>query len=658
MAGVSIFLCVCLWLQLVTGQFGIFNPRADRRFPTFGFTQNFLTNPNGVRNTLNNLFNPQRGPPNQYDQYRPNQYDQNRPIYNNQYDQNRPINNNGFEQNRPINNEYDQNRPINNNQFEQNRPINNNGFEQNRPINNEYDQNRPINNNQYEQNRPDYNPPNNVRFPNRGGETDIPQDNVNFGPEQPKPEILQPVNVPKEDETGYGFQNNGDQPNTGFLNNPDESSAKNEPTSAPFGNNQEGQDDLFSNKNGIPTAPPPLPPSTDLPKLTPVPPSESRNNFNFGSQGLFKESCTTIEGGIGSCISIVSCPTYVKLLQQVRTNPAAVQVLRKAHCGFDGSNPKVCCPLNTIPNTPPQTPAPPATTTTTTVAPVTPDAASGKSLESDFLLAFPAPPECGVSNASFSRVVGGIDAKLGDFPWMALLGYKDRRGASTRWLCGGSLISSHHVLTAAHCIHNHEEDLYVVRLGELDLASEDEGATPIDVLIKYKIKHEGYNAKSFTNDIGLLILQNDVQFTDLIHPICIPLSSDLRAKNFENYNPIIAGWGDTEFRGPSATHLQVLQLPVVSNDFCKKAYVDYKAQVIDERVLCAGYKKGGKDACQGDSGGPLMQPIYYPQNLTTYFFQIGVVSYGKRCAEAGFPGVYSRVTNFVPWLQENVLGRA
>ncbi|XP_050354552.1 venom protease-like isoform X2 [Nymphalis io] len=368
--------------------------------------------------------------------------------------------------------------------------------------------------------------------------------------------------------------------------------------------------------------------------------------------GQYEETCTTIEGGVGSCIAIASCPTYVKLLQQVRTNPAYAQVLKKAHCGFEGNYPKVCCPLATIPNKPPQTQPPPVATT---MAPVTSDAASGKSLASDFLQVFPAPPECGVSNASFSRVVGGIDAKLGDFPWMALLGYKSR-GSETRWKCGGSLISSHHVLTAAHCIHNHEEDLYLVRLGELDLDREDEGATPIDVLIKYKIKHEGYNPKAFTNDIGLLILQNDVQFTDLIRPICIPLTSDLRAKNFENYNPIIAGWGDTEFRGPSASHLQVLQLPVVSNDFCKKAYIDYKAQVIDERVLCAGFKKGGKDACQGDSGGPLMQPIYYPQNLTTYFFQIGVVSYGKKCAEAGFPGVYSRVTNFVPWLQQNILG--
>ncbi|XP_039760362.1 venom serine protease Bi-VSP-like [Pararge aegeria] len=197
---------------------------------------------------------------------------------------------------------------------------------------------------------------------------------------------------------------------------------------------------------------------------------------------------------------------------------------------------------------------------------------------------------------------------------------------------------------------------YVVRVGELDLASETEGATPVDVLIKTKIKHEDYNAKAFTNDIALLVLQNDVQFTDLIKPICIPTDNKLRSTSFEDYNPFIAGWGDLEFRGPKATRLQVLQLPVVSNDFCKQAYTAYKAQVIDNRVLCAGFKKGGKDSCQGDSGGPLMQPIYNFETTKTYFYQIGVVSFGKKCAEPGFPGVYSRVTSFVPWLQKNVLG--
>ncbi|KAL4705221.1 hypothetical protein ACJJTC_000219 [Scirpophaga incertulas] len=363
---------------------------------------------------------------------------------------------------------------------------------------------------------------------------------------------------------------------------------------------------------------------------------------------LLEDSCTTVDNGPGSCITLLQCPPYLKLVQESRSNPKAIQLLRRAHCGFEGNNPKVCCPRPGIPDQPPPTLAPPASSTTA--------AASGKSGPGGFVAALPDPPVCGVSNASFSRVVGGVKAKLGDFPWMALLGYKNRRGPGARWLCGGSLISSKHVLTAAHCIHGHEDDLFVVRLGELDLEREDEGATPTDVLIQEKIKHEEYSPTAFTNDIAILLLERDVPFTQLIKPICIPKDSELRARSFENYNPIIAGWGDTEFRGPSATHLQALQLPVVSNSYCANAYAAYKAQRIDERVLCAGFQQGGKDACQGDSGGPLMQPIWNEREYKTHFYQIGVVSFGRKCAEAGFPGVYSRVTHFVPWIQAKVRG--
>ncbi|XP_063635821.1 venom protease-like isoform X2 [Cydia splendana] len=380
----------------------------------------------------------------------------------------------------------------------------------------------------------------------------------------------------------------------------------------------------------------------------------------------FEETCTTVDNEVGSCISVTDCQPYLKLIQESRSNPNALRVLRQAHCGFQGNNPKVCCPRPGIPTGLPPTeptlaptqptPAPTQPTPAPTQATEPTPGPEPKELEPQLeAVSLPEAPVCGVSNASFSRVVGGIPAKLGDFPWMALLGYKERRaGAGARWLCGGSLISARHVLTAAHCIHTRENDLYLVRLGELDLERDDEGATPVDVLIKTLVKHQEYSPKSFTNDIGILVLSRNVQFTDLIQPICIPRSGDLRSRSYENYTPLIAGWGDTEFRGPSAPHLQVLQLPVVSNEFCAQAYSAYKAQVIDQRVLCAGFKKGGKDACQGDSGGPLMQPIYNSETHTTFFYQIGVVSYGKKCAEAGFPGVYTRVTNFVPWIEETV----
>ncbi|XP_075984691.1 venom serine protease Bi-VSP-like [Anticarsia gemmatalis] len=591
-----VILCVCVTLQTVLCQFGFFPQRENQNF----FGQGLLQTPNRIREGLLNVF-------------RPNQQ---RPVMNQQ----RPQDNIYIiETDQPINDNYNPNSGTKVIFVEEqdgnvnfNKP-NQNGFQPDQG-NNNFQPNQDNNGFQNNQDNNGFqpNPDNNGFQPNQGNEG-----SQNNG-----------VNFNDRNQGGDGFQEN-----TQEKGQEDASVPENDPVKF---------EDTPKSDEG-----------TTLPPLTPVPvvQTDSRNNFGFGTPPPFGESCETVDGGLGSCISIYNCQPYLKIIQESRTQ--AMQILRRAHCGFEGNNPKVCCPRPGIPTAAP-TPAP-RPTTTTTVPPPTQTPSSKTSL-ADFVDYLPDPPLCGLSNASFSRVVGGIDAKLGDFPWMALLGYKSRRGG-TNWLCGGSLVSSRHVLTAAHCIHNHEDDLYVVRLGELDLAREDEGATPVDVLIKQKIKHEQYSASAYTNDIAVLILERDVQFTDLIRPICIPKDSEMRARSFEDYNPLIAGWGQTEFRGPSATHLQVLQLPVVSNDFCKQAYSAYKAQQIDQRVLCAGFKKGGKDSCQGDSGGPLMQPIYSAKEYKTYFYQIGVVSFGKKCAEPGFPGVYSRVTHFVPWIEEKVLGR-
>ncbi|CAH2054021.1 unnamed protein product, partial [Iphiclides podalirius] len=629
-----VLLCASLCVQFALCQFGFFPQREDRRFNALGTVENFLQNPTRTLQAFLN-FRPNRGNQNrpgiingpyyqdQYGNY-PNNFNPNEYYYNSINYPNREYNNGKnvvFEPtvtNNPF--EYD----VNPNKVTDN---SNQGFTTGRS--NEFT----INIVEEADDKPD----NGQNF----------GDDINGVPNPP------PAEFNNENGESVNDDNNSNAP-SGFEDN------NGIPSVPPSG---------FEDRNdGIPNVPPPgvdvdgIPSSqtvsetsqTTLPPLTPVPATASKNNFNFGTQGLFLESCETVDGGSGSCIVVNQCEPYLKLLQQSQTNPSVVQILRKAHCGFDGSNPKVCCPRPGIPTIPPTEVATEAPETTTE-----PPRPSAKSLtDGDYVDSLPEPPQCGVSNASFTRVVGGVDAKLGDFPWVALLGYQGRRKQGTRWLCGGSLVSSKHVLTAAHCIHGHEDDLYLVRVGELDLARDDDGATPVDVLIKRKIKHEEYSPKAFTNDIGILVLEREISFTALIRPICIPVDSELRARSYVDYNPIIAGWGDTEFRGPAATHLQALQLPVVTNEQCAQAYTQYKAQTIDERVLCAGYKNGGKDACQGDSGGPLMQPIWNSKKFTTHFYQIGVVSYGKRCAEAGFPGVYTRVTHFVPWLQEKMLGKA
>ncbi|XP_046396916.1 venom protease-like [Ischnura elegans] len=345
--------------------------------------------------------------------------------------------------------------------------------------------------------------------------------------------------------------------------------------------------------------------------------------------------CTTPSDESGTCLVLRTCPPMVRLL---RSGESAY--LRRAICGYDGLEPKVCCPDPRVAasSTPGTTTTTSSTTTTTTTTPLPLIPNQGFEEENEI--------QCGFSNFTHFRVVGGADAQLGAWPWLAALAYRNLRDANAgpRFLCGGALISNRHILTAGHCVHR-RKDLYFVRLGEHELGSDNDGASPIDVSIVGKTMHPNYNPTSYQNDIAILTLQYPVRSTMAIHPICLPDSQELRSKTFARNYPFVAGWGAVRFNGPSSPTLKELQLPVVEPSRCKDAYSNFKTTVIDDNVLCAGFARGGKDACQGDSGGPLMWP------RGDQYYVIGVVSYGFRCAEPGYPGVYTRVTAFLDWIE-------
>lgn len=337
--------------------------------------------------------------------------------------------------------------------------------------------------------------------------------------------------------------------------------------------------------------------------------------------------CTNPIGQNGTCLNIKRCPSLLNMLRQRRLIPGVADFLRESACGYEGNDPKVCCPDSD--------PRPPDNSSTSSVR------------ES---VGLPDMSKCGTSLAEVEdrRVVGGYPAELGAWPWLVALGYKSSPSTSVKFLCGSALITRRHVVTAGHCVHG-RKDLYVARFGELDLNREDDGAAPIDILIQDRKVHEGYNPTTFTNDIAILKLQNDVTFTNLIQPICLPLPPDIRSRDFVRNYPFIAGWGSIHFNGPSSSKLLQLQVPVVTQTLCKEAFKTFRTAHIDDRVLCAGFAAGGKDACQGDSGGPLMW------STGNRFYLIGIVSFGYRCAEPGYPGVYTRVTAFLDWITSHLI---
>nr|QGW08835.1 trypsine [Sitobion avenae] len=369
--------------------------------------------------------------------------------------------------------------------------------------------------------------------------------------------------------------------------------------------------------------------------------------------------CKTPNYENGVCIDIKRCPKLINLLENQRQVPSVLVFLKKSFCGFEGEDykrTKVCCALenneeSTVPKAPvaPVEPAAP-------VAPVTmsnPTNNIGTTYNGGAKL--PSQSKCGITNVTRSRIVGGTPAELGAWPWMAALGYQgsNRNNRALQWLCGGTLISSTHVLTAAHCVYNVPVKLTTVRLGELDLnPTVDDGASPVDVPVDRIIIHAKYQPQELTSDIALLKLRNSVTYNVFIQPICLPITPAMRNADMSRSLPFVAGWGTTQPNPseppsfPPTTTLMEVQVPMSRIAECKQAYSKQKA-VIDDRVLCAGYPEGGKDSCRGDSGGPLMMP------KGKQYFLMGIVSYGLTiCGQPGYPGVYTRVPSFIDWIVE------
>lgn len=250
-------------------------------------------------------------------------------------------------------------------------------------------------------------------------------------------------------------------------------------------------------------------------------------------------------------------------------------------------------------------------------------------------------PVCGLSaRTTESRIYGGQNAKLGDFPWQVLL--------SGDTAAAGALLSDNWVLTAAHAVYEQREDAASlnVRMGALRRLSPHHTQAWAEAIFI----HEGYrHAAGFDNDIALIKLQHKVAINGNIMPVCLPgeeAESHMRTHDIGT----VSGWGLTE-RGFPARNLKFVDVPIVDHQTCAAAYekkLHPEAKVTDN-MLCAGVESGGKDSCGGDSGGALV----FLDNETQRWFVGGVVSWGStNCGEAQVYGVYTKVINYIPWIKK------
>ncbi|KAL9922435.1 tracheal-prostasin [Glossina fuscipes fuscipes] len=240
---------------------------------------------------------------------------------------------------------------------------------------------------------------------------------------------------------------------------------------------------------------------------------------------------------------------------------------------------------------------------------------------------------CGSRN-TINRIVGGHETEVHQYPWMAMLRFRER------FICGAWLIDDLHVGSAAHCLRGFTPGLLSVRL--LEHSRRNSSAHIIDRKVSQVFVHENYSPRIYDNDIGVLKLDKPITMSDMVRPVCMPEKN----REYEHEEAIITGWGATREGGPAAENLQEVRVPILSTKECRES--GYGSSRITDNMLCAGISEGGKDSCQGDSGGPL----HVAMKDANLHRLVGIVSWGEGCARPNYPGVYTRVNRYLDWIKE------
>ncbi|XP_050329645.1 trypsin eta-like [Bactrocera neohumeralis] len=258
------------------------------------------------------------------------------------------------------------------------------------------------------------------------------------------------------------------------------------------------------------------------------------------------------------------------------------------------------------------------------------------------------------SNVSFEldgRIINGTVASFNETKHQVSIRRRLNDGYyfGTGHLCGGSLINSNVVLSAAHCFVNYDinngtfrapEDFIVV-MGNLDRYERNNYTLVFDIeKIVYNVST--FNLSTYESDIALAFLNDSV-------PANYTRAQPIQLNTEEVPDQTVCqvtGWGQTE-EGYLSDVLLTVDVPIINDTACAND-MNFSAGLIRVGMLCAGYPQGERDACGGDSGGPLV----CNSSLA------GIVSWGIGCAQPDLPGVYTNVSYWSKWIDEQISGNS
>ncbi|XP_023310719.1 limulus clotting factor C-like isoform X1 [Anoplophora glabripennis] len=264
---------------------------------------------------------------------------------------------------------------------------------------------------------------------------------------------------------------------------------------------------------------------------------------------------------------------------------------------------------------------------------------------------------CGTVATSPAALISyGQETWPGQWPWHAALYLS--RGIQLRYICGGTLISERHIVTAAHCVTTPQTNRIVnptnllIYLGKHKLISfgtevQDRGV--LDIFI-----HPEYNHTVYYNDIAVLKLTKPVTITNYVRPCCL-WEGDTNLDNVLHQEGTVVGWGFDENRELSDKLMQA-KMPIVSTVDCIFSNRDFFSRFTSEKNFCAGFRNG-TSVCNGDSGGGMVfpkrgtngqNPVWQLRGLVS----VGVALQGQGVCDPSHYIIFTDVAKYTHWIQQ------
>nr|WBW70045.1 venom protein [Lampona murina] len=252
---------------------------------------------------------------------------------------------------------------------------------------------------------------------------------------------------------------------------------------------------------------------------------------------------------------------------------------------------------------------------------------------------------CGISKVAEERIIGGAQAGVGEFPWMASL-YFVGDNNKLYFKCGATVLNERWVITAATCTGRSPSN-YEILVG-LHNQMEKNASSVQRLKVSKIVVHEDYD-RIYHNDIALLKTATPIDIAGsmgYVNGICLP-----EVNEEPTGKAIVLGWGMTQAHksqfGGHSDILKEVEVPLIDIDTCNKIYdPDNTRDTIlrlDEHMICAGAENAY--ACFWDEGGPLFQIKGGAATL------IGVLALGGYCGDHGYPGFYTKVSSYVDWIE-------